>query len=406
MKKNILKAIAITTILFISCEDDDQDTGTNPEFVELNAPATYTFERNGESTVSFSGQTTRIQMAEELVDAMLDFESTTESSLLDMFSNENNPFSSASLNDSDKDLKSKVASSVDYFSQNTATASAIRVFFESQLSGQINEVFPNQMIAATSGVAGQIADEESTRYVNAKGLEYDQITTLGLIGALMTDQMLNNYLSPTVLDFGTNIEDNNAEVLVDGKPYTDMEHKWDEAFGYVYGASPDVANANSTIGLDDSFMNKYIGRVEGDSDFEGIAQEIFDAFKLGRAAITEGNYELRDAQAALLREKLSEVIGIRAVYYLEQGKNALVAEQLGTAFHDISEGYGFIYSLQFTQNPDTNAPYFSRSEVAQFLEQLEEGNGLWDISPETLAAMSVDIAARFDFTVEQAGSIN
>lgn len=406
MKKVILKCLAIATILFISCEDDDQNTVTNPEFVEVNAPATYTFERNGESTVSFSGQTTRIQMAEELVDAMLDFESTTESSLLNMFSNENNPFSSASLNDSDKNLKSKVASSVDYFSQNTATASEIRVFFESQLSGQINEVFPNQMMAATSGVAGQIADGESTRYVNAKGLEYDQITTLGLIGALMTDQMLNNYLSPAVLDFGTNIEDNDTGVLVDGKPYTDMEHKWDEAFGYVYGASPDVANANSTIGLDDSFMNKYIGRVEGDSDFEGIAQEIFDAFKLGRAAITEGNYELRDAQAALLREKLSEVIGIRAVYYLEQGKNALVAEQLGTAFHDISEGYGFIYSLQFTQNPDTNAPYFSRSEVAQFLEQLEEGNGLWDISPETLEAMSVDIASRFDFTVEQAGSIN
>lgn len=406
MKKYILKAIAITTILFISCEDDDQDTGTNPEFVEVNAPATYTFERNGESTVSFSGQTTRIQMAEELVDAMLDFESTTESSLLNMFSNENTPFSSASLNDSDKDLKSKVASSVDYFSQNTATASEIRVFFESQLSGQINEVFPNQMIAASSGVAGQIADAENTRYVNGKGLEYDQITTLGLIGALMGDQILNNYLSPAVLDQGTNIEDNNNGILVEGESYTDMEHKWDEAFGYVYGASPDVANANSTIGLDDSFMNKYIGRVEGDSDFEGIAQEIFDAFKLGRAAITAQNYEVRDAQAAILREKLSEVIGIRAVYYLEQGKNALVAEQLGTAFHDISEGYGFIYSLQFTQNPDTNAPYFSRSEVAQFLEQLEEGNGLWDISPETLAAMSVDIAARFDFTVEQAGSIN
>lgn len=406
MKKYILKAIAITTILFISCEDDDQDTGTNPEFVEVNAPATYTFERNGESTVSFSGQTTRIQMAEELVDAMLDFESTTESSLLNMFSNENTPFSSASLNDSDKDLKSKVASSVDYFSQNTATASEIRVFFESQLSGQINEVFPNQMIAASSGVAGQIADAENTRYVNGKGLEYDQITTLGLIGALMGDQILNNYLSPAVLDQGTNIEDNNNGILVEGESYTDMEHKWDEAFGYVYGASPDVANANSTIGLDDSFMNKYIGRVEGDSDFQGIAQEIFDAFKLGRAAITAQNYEVRDAQAAILREKLSEVIGIRAVYYLEQGKNALVAEQLGTAFHDISEGYGFIYSLQFTQNPDTNAPYFSRSEVAQFLEQLEEGNGLWDISPETLAAMSVDIAARFDFTVEQAGSIN
>jgi len=404
MKNYLTIFLAITAIAFTSCEDDDNPV-TVEQQIEVVAPATYSFERNGENTVSFSGQTTRIQMAEELVSAMLAFDTTTETTLLDMFSNENDPFALEALNTSDKSIKSKIAASTDYFSQNSATSSEIRAFFESQLNAQISEVFPNQMTAAAVGVAGQIADQESTRYVNAKGLEYDQITTLGLVGALMADQILNNYLSPAVLDPGTNIEDNNAGVLVEGKPYTDMEHKWDEAFGYVYGASPDAENANSTIGLDDSFMNKYIGRVDGDNDFAGIAQDIFNAFKLGRAAIVANDYDLRDAQAEILRIKLSEVIGVRSVYYLQQGKNALEAGNLGTAFHDLSEGYGFIYSLQFTRNPDTNAPYLSRQEVEGILSQFTAGNGLWEITPATLDLISTTIADRFDFTVAQAGSI-
>ena len=35
----------------------------------------------------------------------------------------------------------------------------------------------------------------------------------------------------------------------------------------------------------DSFLSKYLDKVEGDSDFAGIADDIYDAFKLGRAAI-------------------------------------------------------------------------------------------------------------------------
>lgn len=405
MKNYFRLALMITTVAFFSCEDEGEDIATEPiEIVET--PATFSFERDGVSTVDFSGQTARIAMAEELIASMLDFDNATQASLLNMFSNENDPFADSALNTSDRNIRSKVAASVDYFSQDAATSAAIRAFFEAQLNAQITDVFPNEMVVATAGVAGQIADGESTRYVNAKGLEHNQITILGLVGALMADQILNNYLSTAELDIGSNIQDNNNEILVEGRPYTDMEHTWDEAFGYVFGASADVANANATIGLDDSFLNKYIGRVESDSDFTGIAQEIFDAFALGRAAIVAKDYALRDEQAAILRARISTVIGVRAVYYLEQGRNAFLAGQVGTAFHDISEGYGLIYSLQFTRNPVTNAPYFSRSEVEALLGQLEAGNGLWDISQETLTEMATTIASRFDFTVEQAGAIN
>lgn len=404
MKKLIYTALAITTIAFTSCENDDDNTGTIPEENTVTAPVTYSFERNGESTVSFSGQTTRILMAQELVSEMSDFDNASIQSLSDMFANENSPFENEDLNASDKSVKSKVAASQDYFSSDAAASAQIRAFFDAQMVAQINEVFPAQMTQAQSGIAGQIADGSSTRYVNGKGFEYNQVVAKSLIGGLMIDQALNNYLGTAVLDAGTNRADNDNDIVADGKVYTEMEHKWDEAFGYLYGNAPDAANANVTTGDDDNFLNKYVGRVEGDEDFAGISQEIFDAFKLGRAAIVAKNYEVRDEQAAILREKLSEIVGVRAVYYLQQGKIAIEAGDMGAAFHDLSEGFGFIYSLQFTRNPDTDAPYLSRAEVEAFISQLNTDNGLWDVTPATLDAISNAISDRFEFTLEQAGS--
>ncbi len=398
-----LTTLALATIFITSCEDDD--TTSNPEFpTEVVAPVDYTFTRDGASTVNFSGQTERIQMSEEIIDAMLDFDGAIGQSLLDMFANENDPFSNADLNTSTKTVKSKTAASRDYFSTNAADAAAIKAEFESWLSAQVAEVFPAENTVAAPGVAGQIADGESTRYVNGKGLEYNQLFNKGLIGALMVDQALNNYLGLSVLDEATNVDDNDNDIVAEGQNYTTMEHKWDEAYGYLYGTSADLSNPNATIGDDDSFLNKYIGRVEGDSDYAGIAAEIFNALKLGRAAIVAKKYDLRDAQAAIVRTKISEVIAIRAVYYLQQGKNALEAENFGTAFHDLSEGYGFIYSLQFTRNNDTGTSYFSRAEVQAYLDQFEAGNGLWDITPEALDTMSNEIAERFGLSVAEAGS--
>jgi len=406
MNKYTLLLLLAGLTFFSACDNDDDDNTPDVE-----APATYEFNRGAASTVSFSGQTTRIQMGEELISGMNSF-SNSEQLLLERYRNETadggdaNPFFFDALNESTKSIRSKVAASRDYFSTNTVDATAIKNQFESWISAQVSEVFPNESTLAEPGVAGQIADGSSTRFVNAQGLEYNQLVNKSLIGALMADQMLNNYLSVAVLDEGTNVEDNDQEVLAEGADYTTMEHKWDEAYGYLYGLSANPATPNATIGEDDSFLNKYVGRVEGDEDFAGIADEIFNAFKLGRAAIVAGEYDLRDEQADIIRVAISEVLAIRAVYYLNQGKLAIENGNMGTAFHDLSEGYGFIYSLQFTRNPDTGRAYFTKTEVDAFLADLlgDGENGLWDVKPETLEALAAAIAAPFDFTVEQAGS--
>jgi hypothetical protein len=236
----------------------------------------------------------------------------------------------------------------------------------------------------------------------------NQLFNKSLIGALMVDQILNNYVSANFIDAGAQREDNDNGVFEEGKNYTAMEHDWDEAYGYAFGTAQDLADPRPTIGLDDSFLNKYIGRVEGDPDFAGITDAIYQAFKLGRAAIVAGDYQVRDAQAEILRELISEIMGIRAVYYLQQAKIVLdqPTPDFGGAFHDLSEGYGFIYSLQFTRKPGTLEPYFTKSEADAILEDLlgDGPNGLWDVTPATLDALSQQIADRFDFTLEQAGS--
>jgi hypothetical protein len=409
MKPIIFILLIVIASFSFSCDNDTVDP-------MVNAPQTYSFERDGQSTVSFSGQTTRIKMADELVSSMLNF-NATKTLLFEMYRNEQanggeaNPFSNPELNASDKSVRNKTAASRDYFSSNSTESVAIKNEFEDWISRQVSEVFVAKDQVAMPGVAGQIADGSSTRYVNAQGLEYNQMVGKSLIGALMLDQVLNNYLSISVLDEGDNIINNDQGTVEEGANYTNMEHKWDEAYGYFYGTSQNPSDPNLTIGEDDNFMNKYIGRVESDPDFTGIANEIFDAFKLGRAAIAEGIYSVRNQQAEILREKASEIIGIRAVYYLQQGKNALPADRnntaaFGPAFHDLSEGYGFIYSLRFTRKPGSGDPYFTKSEVDGLLADLlgDGQNGLWDVQAATLDRLSSEIAQRFSFTVEQAGS--
>jgi hypothetical protein len=59
----------------------------------------------------------------------------------------------------------------------------------------------------------------------------------------------------------------------------------------------------------------------------------------------------------------------------------------------VFEGYGFIFSLQFTYDASGN-PYFSHAEVEAMLDELEAGNGFWDRTDAELEEMAGDIAAK------------
>lgn len=416
-EENVLPAeLATCTDGIQNGDEDGVDCGGTSCTPCINAfvvPDTYTFERGGQSTVRIPGQTERILMGEEIIDAFLDFENLDTNPLLleNMFSNANSPFADASLNASSRQIRNTVASSEDFFEADAPILAAslsviIRAEFDAYITGQLDEVRVNRDRIAEPGVSGQLADGSSTRFVDGRGLELNQLFTKGLVGGLMLDQIVNNYISPSLLDQGTNRVDNdNALPRNDSGTDTQMEHFWDEGVGYVYGTSQSIAEPNLTIGEDDNFLNRYVGLVDRDPDFAGIADDIFLAFTTGRAAITQSEYDIRDIQTAELRTLLSTVTAVRAVFYLQSGGRELANGNTGGAFHDISEGMGFITSLQFTRTPNGDQPYFTREEVQGFIEQLlnDGPNGLWDVTQETLNAVSEAIAAPFNFTVEQAG---
>lgn len=436
MKKSIFSALAIATLIFTSCSNDDDGVAPvdpNPD-ANLVVPDTYIFERDGvNSDVRISGQIERISMLEEIDVAFTDFEGTVyggfSADLLNgIYQNEGVTFTNdflnsqtsaagqLDLNNSSRQLRNTTADSEDYFIRpgNSAEAATVRVLFDSFITRQVDEVFPNRNNVAEAGVPGQLPDGSSTRFLNANGWEYNEVFEKGLIGALILDQVVNNYISPTFLDDGTNRADNDAGTpRNDSGTDTQMEHQWDEGFGYIYGASCDIVDVARDLGENDGNFNNYMDLVNDDEDFRGIADDIYLAFRTGRAAITASNYEVRDEQAAILQRELSRVMAVRTVFYIQQGRIKLEAARNGTgefgdAFHDISEGLGFLLGLRYTQDPTTNQPYYTPADITNWFETITTGtpNGLWDIETSTLDNISDLIAAPFGFSRAEAESVD
>lgn len=397
-------ALVLSLSLFTACSSDDDATVP----VSYDVPSTYTFERSGATTIDFSGQTSRLEMLSELgnkfTTAATDATVLNSVELQNMFANTNNAFASAALNSSGKNLKSKTAASNDYFTLflgggSTVEKVAVQAFFESQFA---NGAAASQGNPATAGVAGSYLDGSKMRLFAANGLEPQQILLKGLMGAVMMDQISNHYLSVNTLDKASTRIENTNKVMAENANFTNMEHYWDEAYGYVYGA--DDAASNSL-----KYWSSYIKQVNADADFNTISADIDLAFRKGRAAIVNNDYLVRDQQVAIIQKNLALVAAVRGVYYMQEGKAKLVQDNGAKAFHALSEGYGFIMSLRYTRQPGTDNPYFSKDEVDTMLASLVSGpNGLWDIDNliPKLDAISAQIASRFGFSVEQAATVN
>jgi hypothetical protein len=363
----LLLPLALISFTFTSCDDDDNN---DPVVPALQAPETYSFERNNESTVSYSGQTTRLEQADELY-AALNSEGSTATGLDLMFNGSDGSsagFTNDLLNGTSKIIGSKTASST------LAGSATTKERFNQYIADFASNVAPNWNMDAAPGMPGSITspDGGSTYQINAMGQELDQLFFKGLIGAFTLDQIVNNYIHPNQLDSGSRIDDNDNGVLSDGKPYTDMEHKWDEGFGYLYGQEGDLDDVGSTIGSapagSGNLLMKYFKKVNAEGGYEpGIGQTVYDAFIMGRTAIVNRDYDLREAQADIIQVELSKVIGYYAIHYLNDYLAKVEEGNVAKAHHSLSEAYGFILSLQFTNNGN-DEPYMSKGDVEYFLD--------------------------------------
>lgn len=311
-----------------ACDDNDDDNPTPATNTgsgnTVTAPANYEFNRNGNSTVDYSGQTSRLDQLAELTAEMKKADAGNTiiaTDLLNMYANQNNPFSQSYS----KDLKSKS------FSNDTA-------FFKSLMTEMANN--SGQSTVASNGVTGLMTRSNgNTILVDANGREYTQLIEKGLMGAVLYYQIANIYLTNDKIGSAVNNSD-----MVDpsnGKYYTAMEHHFDEAFGYM-GFPTDFSSNYSGSGTV-RFWGKYSNTADDNIQSN---DQIMNAFKMGRAAIVAKNYTVLNNQVEVLYKEIDKMIAATAIHYIN---DVLRDTNAGDRHHHLSEAYAFIRALSYAQ---------------------------------------------------------
>lgn len=330
----LIKGVALTSAigLLAACgsSDDKDETLT-----------TYTFPSKlieGESSVSYSGQTARHLLINELSTFIKsdEFQSSTDSAaalanLNLIFESGVNPSATGNLYDTDVYGGTGTNTTAVSISAPEGTELAQADFrdvgdvagdknLKGKLAGQDNEL-TQAFIGWDIAISGEQTDNDrpllllqewfqiladnagdgdaATTYVDTvTGVDYQQLVQKFLLGAVTYSQAAEDYLKATKGLVKTNIDDGNA--------YTSLEHQWDEGFGYFGAArdylaySDDVNKSNPAndtngdgeidlLGGEYSFghsinANKRDSGSDGATDF---STEAMEAFIAGRELIQD-----------------------------------------------------------------------------------------------------------------------
>jgi hypothetical protein len=313
-------------LTFTSCKKTDD---VIPVY---NVPATYTFDN-----VEYSEAAGRVSMWAGLTSYLGKgaIRQLSQDTANNLWQNTNSPFTTETTSNLPFST-----SALNTFPFNVATKTSDATTFKQYIDSMVSiSQFYNA--TASAGVAGKVG----TRLVNYSGLEFNQVVAKGLMGALQMTQ-INSYLDKTTTD------DNNSATAGGG---TAMQHDWDLAFGYAglpadYDSSKAYASteANRPLALGGYFRER--GR------YIMAGGTIFDAFRTGRAAINNRDYQRRDAAIATIKLTLERTLAASAHAYMgiSQGSS-----DIATRFHALSEGYGFILALKYRQanSPLSSADY-------------------------------------------------
>lgn len=298
------------------------------------APDAYTFERAGTSTVSYDGQNDRLAQVEELK-AYLKLgdngEALSAAIMNDAYANTNDNGNGFFSFSSSKQLKSKsFQPDVDagFMSNLFAAAEA------ASLSGQ----------SASNGVAGLITRENSgnTVLVDGNGREFTQMIEKGIMGTVMYNQIYNVYFSD-----GRTGDDVENTALREGKNYTDMEHHWDEAFGYWNPPLDFSSNWPEDRASEDRFWSHYSNVVD---PFLGTNSKIMEGFLQGRTAIVNNDLASKNAARTDVANQLDIVAAATGVHYINSTLTAINEGNTGEAFHVLSEAWAFVNALKYNPN--------------------------------------------------------
>lgn len=354
MKPIYLFMLTAITGALVSCGGEEVDPNN------YDVPSTYEFiDDSGKSTVSYSGQTTRLNQLGEITTYMKSANTPgvalSAEQLLEMYSNndgQGSSFFSDDANGVDKQLKNKTA-------RGDANYTAIYENYFTEMAAASATTVEGQYNGAP-GQAGVIQSGEKAYLVNENGLEYTQIIEKGLMGAVFYDQIQNVYLGEEKL----NVDNTEAVDPENGKFYTVMEHHWDEAYGYFTSATDFPTNGT------DRFWGKYSNTVDA---LLNTNETIASAFRTGRAALSNDDLDTRDDQIVIIRTELERVCAGTAIHYL----NGSIANFTDNAVrtHELSEAAAFLEGLYFS-SPHTTR--LTASQITEITDLLKNESGDYD----------------------------
>ncbi|MGD1845205.1 MAG: DUF4856 domain-containing protein [Salibacteraceae bacterium] len=347
-------AVAAALVLTLGAcgNDDDGDDDPAPDN-SYTVPETYNFEN-----VKYTGQTERLDMLAEMTTYMKtgNTQGTTLDAqiLKDMFANVNGQFSTTYS----KNLESK-------------TFAPVVAMFQ-----VVMDVFATAWLSATpgsDGTAGVVTsiDGAKSYLLNEDGVEYTQLIEKGLMGATFYYQATAVYLSDDRIGDAV---DNTTVVPGEG---TDMEHHWDEAFGY-FGVEKDFPT-----NTDVRFWGNYCNGRDG---VLGTNSRLMDALLKGRAAISNNDKDAKLEARTEVSKVWEEVVAGTAIHYINGGLEDFNDDALRC--HQLSEAWAFILSLKYNSNGTLSA-----SQVDALLAQL--GADFYDITVADLNALKDSMAATF-----------
>lgn len=362
--KYTLLLLAAGQLLFTSCKEDEID---DPIIVieseGLNVPDTYSFkDANGNSTVDYSGQTTRLNMLEALVVEMKKGNVGTKVSattLKAMFANDDSfDWGSEALNSATKELEDK-------------TLAASATLYKSYMDGLAAASESTE--EASDGVAGVLGGY----LLSSQGVEYTQLIEKGLFGTCFFNQIANSYL--TDAKTGPSVS-NTDQDPANGKYYSTREHQFDEAFGY-FGAPVDFPLTSG------SFIAKYSNTVD---PILGTNAKIMVAFRTGRAAITKGDEQQLALAKETLYTQLELVFAGAAIHYLNGTKSNFAND--AKRCHELSEAVAFLDGLSVSPKAKCTP-----AEVQEWRNTI--GTNYWNVKLGDITTVRDAIAAKYGIKI-------
>ncbi len=272
----------------------------------------------------------------------------------------------AGINDFAANNGSTIESKVDEIRLDQGDRTQINLLLA--LGDMLEDVSASFAATASNGTEGFLTYDGGQGHFTANGLELNVALANTIIGGVLYDQMLDDYLRPTQsgpLQSGGNNQSGNSSFDDEG---TERQHAFDESFGYFGVNSSDYPNANAVDG-DGEYLAEFAFQFGDEIEAAfGVnpAERIMNAYIIGRSTLKAGEgfgptnettmeeFYFGARQDVILYGQ----VALASAIFFHLDEAASIAMGDANRVHHLSEALSLLYALSFTDpdNPRQDNP--------------------------------------------------